>query len=89
MLLHYLKIAWRNIWNDKFYSLINLIGLTVAFTVVFLFVHWMRYELSFEKDNPKADRIYQVQEAVKRADGIYKKPYIRPGMFKKLKESFK
>lgn len=88
MLLHYLKIAWRNIWNDKFYSLINLIGLTIAFTVVFLFVQWMRFELSFEKDNPKACRIYQVQETVKRADGIYKTPYIRPGMHKELKERF-
>ena len=61
MLLHYLKIAWRNIWNDKFYSLINLIGLTVAFTVVFLFVQWMRFELSFESAYPDSDRIYQVQ----------------------------
>ena len=88
MLLHYLKIAWRNIWNDKFYSLINLIGLTVAFTVVFLFVQWIRYEMSFENAYPDADRIYQVQEAEKRDDGIQKTMYMRPNMATELKEKY-
>ena len=88
MLLHYLKIAWRNIWNDKFYSLINLIGLTVAFTVVFLFVHWIRFELSFEKDNPNADRIYQVQEAERREDGIHKNINFRTSHNEQLKDTY-
>lgn len=88
MLLHYLKIAWRNIWNDKLYSLINLIGLTVAFTVVFLFVQWIRYELSFETCYPDSDRIYQVQEAEKRDDGIHKNMYMRPAIDTELQEKY-
>ncbi|MGI6046438.1 MAG: FtsX-like permease family protein [Petrimonas sp.] len=76
MFQHYLKIAWRNIWNDKFYSLINLIGLTVAFTVVFLFMQWVRYELTFETDNPYVDRIYQVQTVEKRVDGFQKSMWL-------------
>lgn len=88
MFLHYLKIAWRNIWNDKLYSLINLIGLTVAFTVVFLFVQWMRFEISFENSYPDADRIYRVQETIQRADGINKQIHIRPPVHKEIKERF-
>lgn len=88
MFLHYLKVAWRNIWNDKFYSAINLVGLTVAFTVVFLFVQWIRFELSFENSYPNASRIYQVQEAEKRNDGIQKSMYMRPNMSYELKEKY-
>lgn len=88
MFLHYLKIAWRNIWNDKFYSLINLVGLTVAFTVVFLFVQWIRFELSFENCYPDADRIYQVQEAEKRDEGIYKKVNQRTSINEAFKKTY-
>ena len=88
MLTHYLKIAWRNIWNDKFYSAINLIGLTVAFTVVFLFVQWIRHELTYETDHVNAKRIYRVEEAEKRADGIHSKTIIRPGRTLDLKDKF-
>lgn len=88
MFLHYLKIAWRNIWNDKFYSLINLVGLTVAFTVVFLFVQWIRFELSFENCYLDADRIYQIQESIKRSDGVYNQVHIRPPVHKELKERY-
>ena len=88
MLLHYLKIAWRNIWNDKFYSAINLMGLTVAFTVVFLFVQWIRHELTYENDHVNAKRIYRVEEAEKRADGIHKSFFIRPGVTDEIKAKY-
>ncbi len=88
MIIHYLKIAWRNIWNDKLYSLINLIGLTIVFAVVFLFVQWMRFELSFENIYPDGDRIYQIQEAEKRADGVHKSMYMRPNMSEEMEEKY-
>lgn len=88
MIIHYLKIAWRNIWNDKVYSLINLVGLTVAFTVVLLFVQWIRFELSYENSNPNANRIYMVQEVEKRPDGYFKHKIKRSGVDNALKTQY-
>src|SRR5690554_5623698 len=88
MFLHYLKIAWRNIWNDKLYSLINLVGLTVAFTVVFLFVQWIRFEVSYENRNPNANRIYMIQDVEKRPDGYFKHKTRKSAIGNVLKERY-
>jgi putative ABC transport system permease protein len=88
MFVHYLKIALRNIFKDKIYSLINLIGLAVAVACCFLLIFWIKFELSFENCHPKVGRIYKVLEVEKRADGLHKKDYIRPGVAHQLKETF-
>ena len=46
MLVNYLKIAFRNLWRSKVFSLINIIGLTVGLTCCFLIVVFVRHELS-------------------------------------------
>jgi len=88
MITHYLKIALRNIFKDRIYSLINLIGLSIAITCCFLLIFWIRYELSFEDCFPNAGRIYKVLEVEKRSDGIHKKDFIRPGIASRLKKTF-
>ena len=88
MIAHYLKIALRNIFKDRIYSLINLVGLSVAIACCFLLIFWIRFELSFEDCHPKAGRIYQVLEVVKRADGLFHKAYISSEISHQLKESF-
>ena len=87
MLLHYLKIAFRNILKDKVYSLINLIGLFAAIACCFLLIFWIKFELTFEDCHPKAGRIYKVLEVEKRTDGFVKKEYI-PGIARELKQAF-
>jgi len=88
MITHYTKIALRNIFKDRIYSLINLAGLTVAIACCFLLIFWIKFELTFENCHPKAGRIYKVLEVEKRADGLFKKDYIRPGIASQLKETF-
>ena len=88
MVLHYLKIALRNILKDKVYSLINLIGLSVAIACCFLLIFWIKFELSFEDGQPKAGRIYKVLEVEKRTDGLHKSDWIRPGIASRLKGTF-
>ena len=88
MITHYLKIALRNIFKDRIYSLINLIGLSVAISCCFLLIFWIKFELSFEDCQPKAGRIYKVLEVEKRADGIHKSDGIRPGIASQLKATF-
>ncbi|HEX3384888.1 MAG TPA: ABC transporter permease [Mucilaginibacter sp.] len=60
MIKNYLKVAWRNLWKNKVFSAINIIGLAVgmaACIVIMLFVH---YEKSF--DNFQPDHIYRLNE---------------------------
>jgi putative ABC transport system permease protein len=63
MFKNYFKTAWRNLWKNKIYSSINIIGLAIgmaAFIIIMLFVS---YERSFDNFNKK--NIYRLNEVQK------------------------
>lgn len=60
MLLHYLKIAWRNILKYKTQSVISIVGVAIGFTAFVFTLSWIRYENGYDTHNPDADRIYRV-----------------------------
>ena len=60
MLKNYLKIAWRNLWKDKTFTIINVVGLAIAFGVAILLVTASFYELSYENFHKKGEHIYEV-----------------------------
>ena len=60
MVKNYLKIALRNLWKHRVYSLINILGLTVGMTAFFLIFLYVRFELSYDNFHGKAERIYRV-----------------------------
>jgi putative ABC transport system permease protein len=60
MLKNYFKIAFRNLWRHRVFSLINILGLTVGMTACFLIFLYVRFELSYDKFHSKGDRIYRI-----------------------------
>jgi putative ABC transport system permease protein len=60
MQYHYLKIARRNLWKDRFYTMINVSGLALAAAAFLLIINYAWFEYSYEKGFTKADRIYRV-----------------------------
>ena len=60
MLKHYLKIAFRNLWRYKVFSMINLTGLSVSMAVCLLLITFIRHQQRFDHFHTKADRIYRV-----------------------------
>lgn len=60
MLINYLKSAWRTLWKDRYYALINVFGLAVSTAVFLLLVHYVRFEYSYESFIQKADDLYRV-----------------------------
>lgn len=70
MLKNYFRIALRNLRKHKFYTAINLFGLTTGLTVGIFILFWVQDELSFDKFHQKADRIYQVATNVATANVV-------------------
>ncbi len=60
MIKNYFKIAFRNLWNNKGFSAINIVGLAVGLATCLLMLFYVTDELSYDKFNEKADRIYRV-----------------------------
>ena len=60
MIYNYFKIAIRNILRQRTYSFINIIGLAIGIACSILILLFVRYELSYDTFNTKADRIYRV-----------------------------
>ncbi|MDP4245393.1 MAG: ABC transporter permease [Bacteroidota bacterium] len=65
MLKNYFKIAFRNLWKHRVFSLINVLGLAVGMTAGFLIFMFVRFELSYDGFHTKADRIYRVVADIK------------------------
>lgn len=61
MIKNYIKIAWRNLLRYKFVSFINLFGLSIGITCCLLIAVYVLDELSYDRYNSKADRIYRVE----------------------------
>ncbi len=64
MFRNYLIVAFRNLWQQKVYSFINIMGLTVGLAAVFLIFMWVRMEVSYDRFHPDADRIYRLVSRV-------------------------
>ncbi len=56
----YFKIAWRNFLHNKFYGIINIIGLAVGLAGCFLIMLYLQKELGYDQFLKDNDRIYQV-----------------------------
>jgi len=60
MLLHYLKIAIRNLWRQKLYTAINTIGLAVGISCCVLIYIYVSHELSYDSYHIDKERIFRV-----------------------------
>lgn len=60
MLRNHFKFALRNLWRDKTYSLINILGLSVALASCFIILLYSVHELSYDRYNKKLDRVYML-----------------------------
>jgi putative ABC transport system permease protein len=64
-----LKIALRNLWKNKGYTLINIAGLSIGMASCILIFIFIRYQLSYDQQFAHKDRIYRVVSYWKYADG--------------------
>lgn len=62
MIKNYLKIAWRNLWRNKFFSAINILGLALGMACSVLIILWVQNELSVDAFHKNGDRLYSIIE---------------------------
>src|ERR1043166_221105 len=60
MIKNYVKTAWRNLWKNKTFSLINIAGLSIGMAACLLILQYVSFELSFDQFNKNASDIYRV-----------------------------
>lgn len=58
MISNYFKVAWRVMFRNKAFSMINISGLALGITGSLLLFLWIAHELSFEQFHTDKDRLY-------------------------------
>jgi putative ABC transport system permease protein len=71
MLSNYLKTARRSLLKNKFYTSINTIGLAAGLATCLLIFLYVLDELSYDRYNVKADRIFRVNNEVRFGDNYF------------------
>ena len=64
MFRNYLKITFRNLFRQRLHSAINILGLSVSLTVVFIMLIWVNDEWKMDKFHSNANRIYRVKRTI-------------------------
>ncbi|MBC7867193.1 MAG: ABC transporter permease, partial [Gloeobacteraceae cyanobacterium ES-bin-316] len=71
MLQFNLKIAWRNIWKSKVFSLINITGLALSMACCLAISMFIWNELHFDSFHTNRADIYRITEKQDQAGTIY------------------
>jgi len=62
MFKNYLKTAWRNLWRNKFFSIIKLSGLALGIACSLVIMLWVNDEQSIDAFHKNGSQLYSVFE---------------------------
>ena len=88
MIKNVLLIALRNFIKDKWYSLLNILGLTIGITFSLFLIFYVTDELNFDRYHQKADRIYRIASYIQEKDKNTNWPYTQLPLAATLKKDF-
>ncbi len=60
MIKNYFKTAWRNLIRNKWFSIINILGLAIGLATCLIIILFVSNELSYDRFNKKANRIARI-----------------------------
>jgi putative ABC transport system permease protein len=69
MIRNYFKIAWRNLQKHKFYTLINVFGLSLGIGCCIILFQFITYHLSFDTYHHDAGQLYKIVTNLHLPDG--------------------
>lgn len=68
MIKNLFLIALRNFKKDKWYNLLNILGLTIGISFSLFLIFYIKDELNYDRYNKKADRIYRIVSYIQEKD---------------------
>lgn len=68
MIKNLLLIALRNFVKDKWYSVLNVLGLTIGITFSLFLIFYVTNELSFDRHHKQVDWIYRINTYIHEKD---------------------
>ncbi len=71
MVENYFKAAWRSLSKNRIFTTLNVTGLSIGLACSLLIALYVVDELSYDKFNTHADRIYRIDEQVRFGDFNY------------------
>jgi len=81
MYRNYFLLTWRNIIRNKSFSVIKIFGLAIAVAAFLLISQYLKYELSYDRFQSKADYIYRVAVEKEAKNGeMFKDAYTFPAL---------
>jgi putative ABC transport system permease protein len=69
MLKNQIQIACRNLWKRKWFSFVNVAGLTAGVSAGFFIMLYINFEFSYDRFHSKANRIYRLACDIKATNG--------------------
>jgi putative ABC transport system permease protein len=88
MIRNYFKIAFRNLWRNKGFSLINILGLAIGIATCLIIMLFVNNELSYDRYNKKADRMVRVFFKIDIQDTKLKESTVMPPVAQTLKADY-
>jgi putative ABC transport system permease protein len=64
MIRNYLKVAWRNIWKNKSFSLLNILGLTAGTVCCIYIILYVRSQYGYDKQFTDAGSLYRIRTVI-------------------------
>jgi len=68
MLKNYFKIAIRNLIAQKFFSIINILGLATGIAATIMLLLYVQHELSYDKFHNNYENTYRIISSIKQGD---------------------
>lgn len=68
MIKNMLLTALRNFRKDKWFSLLNVLGLTIGITFSLFLIFYVKDELNYDRYHEKADRIFRIVSYIQEKD---------------------
>src|SRR5690349_2159165 len=66
---HLIIVSTRNLLKNRVYSLINIIGLSLALTCAILVTLFIKDELSYDRFHERSSQLYRVTTTITKKDG--------------------
>jgi putative ABC transport system permease protein len=90
MIKNYLKIAWRNIWRNKSFSFLNILGLMAGTVCCLYIVLYVNDQYGYDTHHADAESIYRIRTLIEPRGGSkeFNSATSSPPIAMRLKQDF-